>query len=264
MVFDPLTDLSRARILIANDDGIAAEGLALLEAVARGLSDDVWVVAPEVERSGAGHALTIHDPLRYRVVGPRRYAISGTPTDCVLVAVNHLMADRRPDLVLSGINRGGNLGEDVHYSGTVAAAMEGTLLGIRAVALSQVFDADGGGPTPFEVARHHAAGVIRRICARPWARNVLCNVNFPDCDPAAVTGLAVTRQGKRKIGDQIEERTDPRGRPYLWIGAQRAEDRQAPGTDLAAVFRGAITITPLCVDMTDHATIAALADLDGA
>lgn len=258
-MFDPLADLSGARILVSNDDGIHAEGLAILEEVARSLSDDVWVVAPEVERSGAGHALTIHSPLRVDRWGEQRFSVSGTPTDCVLLAVNHILADRKPDLVLSGVNRGANLGEDVHYSGTVAAAMEGTLLGLRAIALSQLFDNQTD--APFAVARHHAADLIRRVCARPWNRNVLISVNFPDCPPEAVSGIETTRQGKRKIGDHIQERVDPRGRPYVWIGAQRSEDRWKPGTDLEAVFRGAISITPLCVDMTDSTTITALADM---
>ncbi|MBK1663569.1 5'/3'-nucleotidase SurE [Rhodospirillum rubrum] len=257
-MFSPLTDLSRARILLSNDDGFEADGLAVLERVARSLSDDVWIVAPETEQSGAGHALTIHDPLRFRARGEKRFSVRGTPTDCVLVAVNHLM-DRPPDLVLSGINRGGNLGEDVHYSGTVAAAMEGTLLGLRAIALSQVFETNGRGiADPFQVAATHAGDVIRRVCGRPWNRQVLINVNFPDCPLAEVTGTELKRQGRRKLGDDIEERRDPRDRPYLWIGAQRKEDRKTAGTDLEAVFRGAITVTPLCVDMTDLPTIEAL------
>ncbi|GEO80159.1 5'/3'-nucleotidase SurE [Pararhodospirillum oryzae] len=256
-MFPPLTDLGSARILVSNDDGIDAEGLALLERVARTLSNDVWVVAPERERSGAGHALTLHDPLRLIRHGERRFAVSGTPTDCVLVAVNHLLKDRAPDLVLSGINRGGNLGEDVHYSGTVAAALEGTLLGFRAIALSQVIE--GTPPQPFAAAEALAPDLIRRACARPWARNVLINVNFPSCAPEAVAGVELVRQGKRKIGDQIQERFDPRGRPYMWIGPQRNEDRFAVGTDLEAVCRNVVTVTPLGVDMTHEATLASLA-----
>jgi 5'-nucleotidase len=257
-MYEPLVDLSKARILLSNDDGIDAPGMVHLEAIARALSDDVWVVAPDREQSGAGHALTLHDPLRYTKRGEKRYAVGGTPTDSVLVAVNHLMADRKPDLVLSGINRGGNLGEDVHYSGTVAAGMEGTLLGVRAIALSQVFDERS--PDPFQVAATHAADVIRRLCARPWRRDLLMNVNFPDCPPVDVSGVEVCRQGKRKLGDDIQERMDPRGRPYLWIGVMRKEDRQCPGTDLEAAYRQAITVTPLCVDMTDNGALTDLAE----
>jgi 5'-nucleotidase len=260
-MYEALADLSKVRILLSNDDGIDAPGLAHLEAIARALSDDVWIVAPEREQSGAGHALTIHDPLRYTQRGDKRYAVSGTPTDCVLVAVNHILADHKPDLVLSGINRGGNLGEDVHYSGTVAAGMEGTLLGVRSIALSQVFD--GKTTDPFQVAVTHAVDVIQRLCARPCRRDLLMNVNFPDCPPAAVSGVEICRQGKRKLGDEIVERVDPRGRPYLWIGAARREDRQTPGTDLEAAFREAITVTPLRVDMTDDAVLGDLAGCFG-
>ncbi|WP_041793639.1 5'/3'-nucleotidase SurE [Pararhodospirillum photometricum] len=257
MAFAPLTDLSAARILVSNDDGVDAEGLALLAEVARTLSEDVWVVAPERERSGAAHALTLHEPLRVQQRDARTFAVSGTPTDCVLVAVNHLMKDKAPDLVLSGVNRGANLGEDVHYSGTVAAALEGTLLGLRAIALSQVIE--GALADPYAVARARAGALIRQACARPWGRNVLLNINFPACAPEAVTGVELTRQGKRKIGDDIQERFDPRGRSYLWIGPQRSEDRFAAGTDLEASCRGAITVTPIGIDMTDVPTLAALA-----
>ena len=193
--FGPLGDLARCRILLSNDDGIAAHGLAVLESVARTLSDDVWVVAPAIERSGAGHSLTIHEPLRPVKLGERRYSLSGTPTDCVMVAINHIMKDHPPDLVLSGINMGANLGEDVHYSGTVAAAMEGTLLGVRAIALSQVFTDPA--KVPWATAERHAAGTSSgRICAAGWAANVLININFPDCAPEEVAGTVAAAPGQ--------------------------------------------------------------------
>ncbi|MBF0561410.1 MAG: 5'/3'-nucleotidase SurE [Alphaproteobacteria bacterium] len=255
-VHDPVEDITNVRILIANDDGVEAHGLRLLERIARTLSRDVWVVAPETEQSGAGHSLTLHRPLRIRPVARRRYAVDGTPTDCVLLAVNKILKDNKPTLVLSGINRGANLGEDVHYSGTVAAAMEGTLLGMRSIAMSQLFKSPQ--PIKWATAEHWAPEVIRRVARSTWPQNVLINVNFPDVDPEEVTGIEVVTQGKRKIGDHLDERIDPRGRPYIWISGQRNEDRNAAGTDLEAVYRGAVTVTPLCVDLTHRSAMEEL------
>lgn len=257
-MFDPIPDLSKARILISNDDGIHGPGLEVLERVARALSDDVWTVVPETEQSGAGHSLTLHHPLRIRQAGERRFAVDGTPTDSVLLAVNHILKDHKPDLVLSGVNRGANLGEDVTYSGTVAAAIEGTLLGIPSIALSQVFT--NPEPVKWHTAEHHAPSIIAKLASEGWGRNVLINVNFPDVEPGAVTGVEMTNQGKRKIGDDLVERHDPRGRPYIWIGPQRRGEDARPGSDLEATARGAISVTPLCVDMTDVATLHAFKD----
>ncbi|VBB68722.1 5-nucleotidase SurE [invertebrate metagenome] len=253
---ESIANPGQMRILICNDDGIDAQGLYLLEKIARTFSEDVWVVAPETEQSGASHSLTLHRPLRLRTRDTRHYTIDGTPSDCVLLAINRLLQDHKPDLVLAGINCGGNLGEDVHYSGTVAAAMEGTLLGIRALALSQVFTAPW--PVRWDTAERFLPGILRAVIGGPWDRNVLLNVNFPDVDPDAVSGVAIVHQGKRKIGDYLEERVDPRGRPYIWISGQRREDRHKPGTDLEAICRGAITITPLVVDWTHVPTLEAL------
>lgn len=256
-MFDPLPDLSAARILVSNDDGIDAPGIKVLERVARSLSSDVWVVAPESEQSAVAHSLTVRRPLRIHQVSRRRFAVDGTPTDSVLLGIQHLLKDRRPDLVLSGINRGGNLGEDVTYSGTVAAAMEGTLLGVPSIAFSQIVE--GNTPVKWSTAEHWAAEIIRRVTAVAWPRNVLMNVNFPDVPHSHVCGIEVVRQGKRKLGDELAERVDPRGQPYYWIGAQRAEDRGVPGTDLEAVSRGAVSVTPLCVDFTSRDAMANLA-----
>jgi 5'-nucleotidase len=258
-MFEPLPDLSSLRILISNDDGIAAPGIKVLEKVARALTRDVWVVAPEHEQSAAGHSLTIRRPLRVRQVGRRRYAVDGTPTDAVLLGINHIIKGRRPDLMLSGVNRGGNLGEDVTYSGTVAAAMEATILGVPSIAFSQFLSPDR--PVKWATAEHWAPEIIRRVTAVGWGRTVLLNVNFPDVEADAVTGVEVTRQGKRKIGDHLAERLDPRGDPYIWIGAQRAEVRSTPGTDIEAVCRGAASVTPLCVDLTDRDSMRALANV---
>ena len=249
-------NLAKARILVTNDDGIHAQGLKVLEAIARELSDDVWVVAPEMEQSAASHSLTINRPLRLRKLDERRFTVDGTPTDCVLLAVNHVMRDARPTLVLSGVNQGSNIGEDVTYSGTVAAAMEATILGVPAIAFSQYYGPDH--PVRWSTAEHWAPEIIRRLVAVGWDRNVLMNVNFPDVPADKVTGIEVVRQGKRKIGDELAERLDPRGEPYIWIGAQRAEDRSTKGTDIEAVVRGAVSVTPLRVDLTDRDSMAAL------
>jgi len=249
-------DPARARILVCNDDGIHGPGLKVLEKVARGISNDVWVVAPESEQSAAGHSLTLTVPLRVRRLSARRFAINGTPTDCVLLAVRHILDDHRPDLVLSGVNAGGNLGEDITYSGTVAAAMEATLLGIPAIALSQL--RRGGVPVGWGCARHHAGAVIRRLIDAGWPARVLINVNFPDCPAREVTGIEVAVQGRRKIGEVLNPGVDPRGHPYLWIGAERDEDASFAGSDLAAVHEGMISVTPLSIDLTHRRSMAGL------
>lgn len=252
-------ELNRARILIANDDGIHAKGIEVLERIAKTLTDDVWVVAPENEQSGAAHSLTIARPLRIRRRDERHFSVDGTPTDAVLLAVNQVMKDHKPDLVLSGVNRGGNLGEDVTYSGTVAAAMEGTLLGIRSIALSQVPDPDG--PTKWQTAEHFAPGIIKRLWSGTWPPSVLINVNFPDLPVEQVKGVRVARQGRRKIGAALLERLDPRGRPYYWIDSARAEEPTREGTDLAAINEGIISVTPLYMDFTYEPMVAPLKEL---
>jgi 5'-nucleotidase len=255
-MFDSPIDLGSARILISNDDGVHAPGLKLLEKIARSLCKDVWVVAPEQEQSGASHSLTLRRPLRLRKLGDKRYAVDGTPTDCVLLAIKHLMRDERPALVLSGVNAGGNMGEDVTYSGTVAAAIEATLLDIPAVALSQHC---GNGPGPrWETAEAYAEAVIRRLTVALWPRNTLINVNFPDVPPDQVTGIQVASQGRRKLGDNLSERVDPRGVPYYWIGPMRDEAPNKPGTDIAAINQGAVAVTPIYLDMTHVAALDAL------
>ena len=251
-------DLGKSRILVSNDDGIHASGLKVLERIARALSDDVWVVAPESEQSGASHSLTITRPLRIRPLGERRYAVDGTPTDAVLLAVHKILEDRPPDLVLSGVNRGGNLGEDVTYSGTVAAAMEGTLLGVPSIAFSQLSAYDE--PTKWATTEHFGADIIRRLVARGWGRNVLINVNVPDLAAAAVKGITLARLGRRKLGSLLEERHDPRGKPYYWITTQRDEDASRRGTDISAANEGYIAITPLHLDLTHRGGMKALAD----
>lgn len=249
-------NLADARVLIANDDGIRAPGLKVLEKVVRRLAREVWVVAPETEQSAASHSLTMRRPLYLRQVGRRRYAVDGTPTDCVLIAIHQVLKGRTPDLVLSGINRGGNLGEDATYSGTVAAAMEGTLLGIRSIALSQIYE--NGTQAPWATAERWAEEVLKRLSAFDWPSGVLLNINFPAVEPCAVTGIEITMQGRHKIGGTMMEGTDPRGQRYFWIAGERQQDRELRGTDLAAVHGGAVSITPLCLDLTHRASMGAL------
>src|SRR5436190_23884199 len=178
------------RILITNDDGIHSPGLDLLERIAATLSDDVYVIAPENDQSGVAHSLSLNDPLRLREISPRHFAVKGTPTDCVIMAVRSVLADKRPDLVLSGVNRGSNVAEDVTYSGTIAGAMEGTILGVPSVALSQAYSLSTRAAPHWDTALTHGPGLIRRILAEGLPRDVLVNVNFPDCTPQEVNGIA--------------------------------------------------------------------------
>ena len=252
-------DISKARILVSNDDGIHAPGIKVLEEIARSLSDDVWVVAPEVEQSAMSHSLTIRHPLRIRKWEERRYAVDGTPTDCVLLAVQEILKDKRPGIVLSGINRGGNLAEDVIYSGTVAAAMEAALLGIPAIAFSQVTPRN---ETPlWETPRRFAPDIIRKLVSMDWADEVLVNVNFPPIAADKVSGVEVQPQGKRKVGLGIEGRPDPYGVPYYWIVDFASDAPQRRDTDLSAIGAGAIAVTPLHLDFTHHPTLAGFRDL---
>ena len=249
------------RILLSNDDGINAPGFKALVRIAQSLSKDIWIVAPELEQSGAGHSLTLHRPLRVRRIGPRRFAVDGTPTDCVLLALNEIITGKRPDLMLSGVNRGKNAADDVTYSGTVAAAMEGTLLGVPAIAMSQHYSGD----VPWKTAETHGPGLAKRLVKIGWPRNVLINVNYPDVAADKVTGVEVTRQGLYMFGDAVSKRTDPRGRTYFWIGGEKSDEdegmrrkERVPGTDLWALGRGAISVTPVTLDLTHQPTRKAL------
>ena len=250
------------RILITNDDGIHAPGLGVCEEIARALSDDVWVVAPESDQSGVSHSLSLNDPLRLREIGDRRFAIKGTPTDCVIMGVRHILKEP-PQLILSGVNRGQNVAEDVSYSGTVAGAIEGTVLGIPSVALSQAYGVNTRQNPFWETAIAFGPKIVRRIIDIGFPRDVLVNVNFPDCAPGEVQSIAVTAQGKR---DQellrIEPRHDGRGNPYYWIAFARRE-RPTPrdGTDLSALANNRIAVTPLRLDLTDEPFMTRLADL---
>src|SRR5262252_8197042 len=197
------------RILITNDDGIHAEGLDVCAEIGRALSDDVWVIAPEFDQSGVSHSLSLNDPLRLREVGERRFAVKGTPTDCVIMGARHVIKDRPPNLVLAGVNRGRNAGEDVIYSGTVAGAVEGTILGIPSVALSQAYRSRSNQPPHWETAVRFGPDIIRRVLAAGIPRDVLININFPDCAPADVKGIAVTTQGRNRRERYFGARRQP-------------------------------------------------------
>lgn len=248
------------RILITNDDGIHAEGLIALEAMARTLSDDVWICAPAGEMSGASRSLTLSEPLRVRRLDERRFAVQGTPTDCVMLALQTLIVGERPHLVLSGVNRGLNAGEDVTMSGTVAGAIEGMAMGVPSIALSQMMrysveDAH----EPFKIAETFGPGLVARLVALGWPSDVILNVNFPAGRPEDVTEVEVTRQGFRDVRTRYaEQRTDLRGRDYFWMGYRQEPSRPAPGTDLLAAYEGRISVTPLHIDLTHMATVHTL------
>ncbi len=237
------------RILVTNDDGIHGPGLKVLEAIAQTLSDDVWVVAPDVERSGAGHSLTLSHPLRYRHIEARRFEVTGTPTDCVIMACRKIMPGM-PDLLLSGVNRGQNIADDVTYSGTIAAAMEGTSLGIKSIALSQCMGLYDNGTT-FAVASAHGADIINKLVALNFGDGNLMNVNFPDCRVEEVAGVEISKQGKRDQNYMVvDERMDHRGEPYFWMTFKRDRGLPPAGTDLEAVYARKISVTPLHMNLT--------------
>ena len=252
------------RILITNDDGIYAPGLNACERIARELSEEIWIVAPESDQSGVSHSLSLNDPLRLRDVGERHFAVKGTPTDCVIMGARHVLPEP-PDLVLSGVNRGRNAAEDVLYSGTVAGAKEACVLGIPSFALSQSYAASTKHLPHWDTAIKFAPGLIRKVLAAGIPRDVLVNINFPDCLPGEVAGVAVTVQGKR---DQellrIDARHDGRGNPYYWIAFGRGGIAGAAlGSDLAALNEKRISVTPLRLDLTDEPFMTKLAEVLG-
>ena len=247
------------RILLTNDDGIHTPGLKILEAIARNFSDDIWIVAPMEEQSGAGHSLTLSRPLRLRQHGEKHYSVSGTPTDAVMMAIGHLMKHERPDLVLSGVNRGANLGDDVTYSGTVSAAMEGAISGVRSIALSQVYATEGSGDDiPFEAAAVWGERVVRALLSVPDTAKTLVNVNFPALPAEQIKGMKVARQGFYDVDrTRIVKATDPRGYDYFWFGLHHS-DAFGQESDLSAIAEGYISVTPLHFDLTHDASLASL------
>ena len=240
------------RILLTNDDGIHAEGLQCLEQIARTLTDDVWVVAPETDQSGFAHSLSLSEPLRLRRISEKHYAVRGTPTDCVIMGVKNILPEP-PDLIFSGVNSGHNVADDVTYSGTVAGAMEGTLLGIRSIAFSQGYrHTEDGRDIPWDTAATHAPALLEKLLAADLPPGVFLNVNFPSCAPDEVQGVTVASQGKLAYGMWIEERKDGRGLPYYWLRFGRETIDPAVGTDLHALRDRHISVTPLKLDLTAH------------
>lgn len=255
------------RILLTNDDGINAPGLKCLQNIAAQLSDDVWVVAPEHEQSGASRALTLHMPLRVRKARDKTFAVSGTPSDCVLLAVKDILADKKPDLILSGVNRGQNLAGDVTLSGTVAGALKGTAMGIPSMALSQAFFAEDddddsqSGPIKWHTAEHWGYSAIKNILSATWDKNITLNINVPAVTPDAVKGIRITRQGMRNhFNIHTEKRMDLRGHDYYWLGFGAPKSNPPKGTDLHAIYNGYVSVTPLSTDLTHEPTLDALQD----
>jgi len=242
----------KLRILISNDDGIHAHGIKVLEKIAHTLTDDVWVVAPEIEHSGAGHSLTLRRPIRARKVSAQRYAVDGTPTDCVMVALTKILKDNQPTLMLSGVNHGINIGDDITYSGTVAAAMEATLLGVPSIAFSQAGKPDQ--PIKWSTAEHFATDIIKKLIDNPWPSYVFINVNFPDVVASSVKGIRVVKQGVRTIRENLLDWFDPNGQPFYRIGPRDSTPTET-GTDLEAIANGEISITPLHLDLTHEKTL---------
>lgn len=238
-------------ILVTNDDGIHAPGLTALAGALEELSP-VYVIAPDREQSAVGHALTLHRPLRVDRVAERRFAVNGTPSDCVNLGVLGLVPEP-PALVVSGINSGGNLGDDVTYSGTVSAAMEGTLLGVASMAVSQVDPDD----ETFESAAHVAVLVAARLLVEGLPAKTFLNVNVPK---GPLTGICVTRLGHRVYREKVVREVDPRGRPYYWIGAGPPVWDEDEGSDIAAIHRGFATVTPLHLDLTHYGALERMAD----
>lgn len=245
------------KILVTNDDGINAPGIVALAGALEKIGD-VAVVAPDRERSAVSHALTLHHPLRAECLAPGRYSVDGTPTDCVNLGI-HSLLDFHPDLVVSGINRGANMGDDVTYSGTVAAAMEATLMGIPAFAVSLVCRNSNWG---YGVAAEFAARLALMVTANGLPRDTFLNVNVPDIPGNQLKSPLVTTQGRRKYEGTIVDKVDPRGRSYYWIGTADLDFHDIEGSDFAAVSRGHISITPLHLDLTNHSSIAMLKGWD--
>ncbi|WP_079229181.1 5'/3'-nucleotidase SurE [Pseudomonas putida] len=247
-----MTQQKLGRILLTNDDGIDAPGLKVLEQVAAQLADEVWVVAPRADQSGTSHSLSLHAPLRVSEHGDKRFAVTGTPGDCVVMAVQHLLKDARPDLILSGVNRGANLGLETVFSGTVGAAMTGMLLGIRSIALSQAYS--DRADVPWDNALTHAPKVLQALLSQDWPSDACLNVNFPDCDPQATLPLKVTRQGAGPLNSMsVRKEVDPRGFDYHWIKLNNAREVDQPGTEMAELAAGHVTVTPLQFERTHMA-----------
>ncbi len=241
------------RVLLSNDDGVHAAGIRALSEAFEG--DEIWIVAPDREQSASSHAISLHRPLRMQELGPRTFAVDGTPTDAVYMGLNHVLRGRRPDVVVSGVNHGPNLANDVLYSGTVAAAMEGALLGVNAVAVSLA----SSPPHDFREAARFAAALARALVGAAPPASLLLNVNVP---PGPVRGYRFTPLGRRTYGSEVIVKHDPRGRPYYWIGGEGGPvNEDIPGSDCNTVAEGLVAVSPLHLDSTHHAVLEGLRSL---
>ena len=246
------------RVILTNDDGIDAPGMAVMEEIAAKIAKEVWVVAPEKDQSGQSHAISLHHALRVSERGTRRFAVTGTPGDCAAMGICHLMKDNPPQLMLSGVNRGVNLGIESVFSGTVGGAMTAMMLGVPAIALSQAFTDRKN--VPWDTARTLGPETILKLVATGWANTACLNVNFPPIPAAEAGPIALAKQGEGVIGGMhVDSRTDPRGMTYHWLNFHRSDRPQSPGTDYSAMRAGRIVVTPLRYDRTDEDAFADLA-----
>jgi len=255
------------RILITNDDGINAPGLQVLEEIANDLAGsdgEVWVVAPAFEQSGVGHCISYTRPMMLSQMGDRRFAAEGSPADCVLAAIHDVMKEARPDLVLSGVNRGNNSAENALYSGTLGGAMEAALQGVRAVALSQYYGpAVADAPDPFEAARVHGLPTLQALLDRGvWTADdygIFYNINFPPVPASDVQGIKAARQGfRRDMGFGVQPIHSPSGRRFLWVTGAPQQQPTSPGSDADMNLKGYISVTPMRADLTAHDALEAL------
>lgn len=247
------------RILLTNDDGIQAEGLAVLRRIAEKLSDDVWICAPDTEQSAASRGVSLHNPVKLKKHEDKVYSVTGTPTDSVIVAMKELFDGQAPDLILSGVNRGQNLAEDVTFSGTVAGALQGMQMGVPSIALSLARGFQGANSLPWETAEHHGPALIKSLIAKGWPQNCILSVNFPDTSVEGVKGIQITRQGHRDFQmSGVDKRAHPRGGHYFWLTYGAAKSNPPQGTDLRAIYDGYISVTPLHTDLTHTETLNAL------
>lgn len=244
------------KILLTNDDGVQATGLRVLRNIAAKLSDDVWVCAPETEQSAASRGVSLHNPVRLKKLEDKIFCVSGTPTDSVIVAMKELFGDGPPDLILSGVNRGQNLAEDVTFSGTIAGALQGMQMGVPSIALSLAKGFQGAGSLPWETAEIHGPELIKRLIDEGWPQDVVISVNFPDTAPDAVKGVKVTSQGRRDYQmSGIDKRKHPRGGHYYWLTYGAGLSNPPEGTDLRAIYDGYISVTPLHTNLTHNDTL---------
>ncbi|MFL2781384.1 MAG: 5'/3'-nucleotidase SurE [Rhodospirillales bacterium] len=250
-------DLKKLRILICNDDGLNAVGIKELEEIARSLTNDVWIVAPETDQSGTGHSLTIRSPLNIKTMGKKCFSVNGTPTDCIILAMNKILKDHRPDFVLSGINRGVNLGEDVTYSGTIGAAIEATLFGVPSIAMSQEYN-DAELIDEWGISRKYGAKILKKLLLSNWPKDVLININFPCVSSDQNVDIEITREGRQKIGDEVIEQCEDNQIRSFWIGKKKKSNSFINGTDLAAIKNGNISITPISINLTHKSSIKKL------